>query len=893
MQTNAFGYYLYDEPEKLFGINHSRPRPNKFRIDKAKSNLARYKYNEPNQEKVFKEKLPIPDLLADNIFDHFEKMSEELLGKEIDMIDSFAETPFTWTKREVIEGINNITLELEAGWQVYCKKQKHWKKIKNPPENSVIIYDTETFVLGGNYPIIGVAMNHNYLYLWLPENLDPNKKLIPLGNKKVIIGHNIGFDLGKTREPFTLEEHSQYWLDTQSMHIIVGGLASGQRWYTALKESAYKDKLTEAQRRRFKFKPKWGDQGTTNSLVATYNYHVVEDEDWFNEDCKRLEEADKELRDVFVKGTLKSIQDGIRDGKLLEYAVLDVFYTFKLFLKLYPKFRYHKPAKTSLAGMMLRMDGRIPLSPKWTEWIEGCEKIYAEHLEEVGKFVRDTAKKVYAEYLKNPSFWKDDPWLNQLNWNVKTKKGKYAGMPDWYRPFHKDPDIVYTTKAVITHLFLRLTWEDSVLIKTKQMGWVYREHGKLKKVPHYKEDGANVGELITKNYLYAIDAGILKATGSEESKRIFQIAKATSFWRGVRSRVMGKIVINENDNLITVAEPLPYGTITGRVVEKLMLTLCSTKPDRIGTELKTRIEAPKGYEISGFDFDGQEMHIAALLADKYAAGVPGATPISFQVLTGNKADKTDSHSALAKYLEVERDDAKPLNFLCAYSGGKKALSEKLQLNHREWTKDFCDALAEKTLSLKKGLKKGNYYFNGTDSDLFNYMEDLVTQKRPRLAALNTLISRALWSEYCDTIHAETGRQIKEFYTGRANWLIQGCAAEMLDASLVAIKWLGRKYEILFRYILSIHDDLRYLTKPEQRKKCAMIYQIAHIWAWSLLHYGLDMCEMPLAGAFLSGVEFDYRLRKSPKEKTSSISHDGSQEPEGITLTIEDLIGVTL
>ena len=543
--------------------------------------------------------------------------------------------------------------------------------------------------------------------------------------------------------------------------------------------------------------------------------------------------------------------------------------------------------------MMLRMDGRIPLTPKWTNWIEGCEKVYNKHLEEVAAFVRKCASRYYQRFLKEPEFWIEDPWLKQLDWEVKTVKGKYGGMPTWYRPFHKEPNIVYTTKAVITHLFLRLTWEGFPLIKSKNQGWIYKELGKLKKVPHYKSEGANVGELITKNYLYAIDAGLLQSGGSEESERIFQIAKATSFWRGVRSRVMGKIVVKEDGHLFTVAEPIPYGTITGRVVEKLMLTLCSTKPDRIGTELKTRIESPENLEFSGFDFDGQEMHIAALLADKYATGIPGSTPMSFQVLTGNKADKTDSHSALANYLEVDRDSAKPLNFLCAYSGGKKALSENLQIAHRTWSKGHCDALAAKTLELKKGNKKGNYFYNGTDSDLFNYMEDLVTSERPRLAALKTLISRALWSEFCDSIDSDTGRENKEFYTGRANWLIQGCAAEMLDASLVAIKWLGQKYDVYFRYVLSIHDDIRYLTKPEQRKKCAMIYQITHIWVWSLLHYGLDMCEMPLAGAFLSGVEFDSRLRKSPKECTTSISHDGSNEPEGITLTIEDLDGFTL
>ena len=888
---NPLGYELFNQPKKIFGNAVELPSHNKFIIDKAKKNLASFGYNEPNQEKVYRGEIELPELLGSDIKEHFENMSQELIGKQLDMLFKFATRKLLWTKKLVEDAINHPSLDIVGGWQRYHIDGGSWEKVEYP-DDGVLIYDTETYVLGGNYPIIGQAMNHTYLYLWLPENLDPQNNLIPIGHNKILIGHNVGFDLGKTLEPYTLDEHDNLWVDTQSMHIIVAGLAAGQRWYKALKNSSHKGKLSEEQKRRLLFDPDWGDKGATNSLVEVYNHHVVELAGFFDKP-PRLEEGDKELRDMFVKSPLETIQNGICNGELLIYAFLDVFYTFLIFIQLYPKFRQHKPTKTSFAGFILRMDGRIPVCKDWFKWVRGCEDKYNELQEKVAVLIRKEAKILYEKFLEDPEYFVNDPWLKQLKWVVETKKGKYAGVPKWYRPFIKNENHKVTTKSLLAHIVLKLTWEKSPIVKIKGKGWCYEEHGRLRKIPHYKEEGANVGELITKNYMYAVEAGILESQGSDQCKEIFQIAKSCSYWRGIRSRVMGKIIKEENGTLITVAEPLPYGTITGRVVEKLMLTLCSTKRDRIGTELKTRITAPDGWSIVGFDIDQEEMHIAALLADKQSGSIVGSSPLSFQVLTGNKADGTDAHSALANFLQIDRNAAKPLNFLCAYGGGEKALSDKLRLEHKTWSKEYCLDLARKALTRKKGEKKGLYYIGGTDSELYNYMDKLVSESSPRLAALDTMITRALLPKYCDKYNKETGVVNKEFFTGRANWLIQGCAAEFLDALLVAIKWLANHYNVTLRYVISIHDELWYITPHGQELKAAKIFQIAHLWVWSLLHYGLGMYEMPLAGAFISGVAIDNRVRKSVDECTTTISHDGSNEPDGREVTIFELEDIKL
>lgn len=884
---NDLGYKLYRESQKIFGEIEDFPTYNQYFIEGLKNNLKKFSCDKINQDNVFEKALPFPKLSGNNINEHFNKVAEEFLGDWSAKIKDFCNKKLLWNEKLLTEAVSKFSID--EGWQRYHIRQKQWESTTFP-EEGVIIYDTETYVKGGNYPIIGMVLSHEYLYLWLPKDLNPKKGLISIGNNKLIVGHNVGFDLGKTAEPYTLKEHTNLWLDTQSMHIVSCGLASGQRWYKNLVDSGKSfDELTKEEQTVIRVKPRWADTGTTNSLVACYNYHVVE-QDFFNlNGLKPLKKEAKELRDIFVKGSLEEIQSGIKNGSLLTYAVLDVLYTFRLFQALWPKFHYHKSSPVSLAGMLLRMDGRIPLTSDWQSWIANCDRVYNEKLKEIGDLVRKEANKLFVSFQQGEEFWKEDPWFKQLDWTIESNKGKYAGIPNWYRPFIRDPDIQYTTKADLTHLVLKLKWEGFPLIKTKSSGWCYKENKQYKKVPHYNKKGANVGQLITKNYLWAVEAGKLTSDASDNVQKIFEIAKAISYWTGNQKRIKEKMLVKEDGNLLTVAEPLPYGTITGRKVEKLILTLCSTKKDRVATELKSRIEAPKGWKIVGFDFDGQEMHLAALIADIQASGIPGSTPISFQVLTGNKKDGTDSHSSLSIKLEVDRETAKPLNFLMAYGGGQHALTTKISLNNRQWSEVFCSKLAQKTISIKKGKKdKYGRYQGGTDSELYNFMDDIISNSRPRLPMLGTVISQTLWPEYCDSIHPRTGKIVKEFFTGRANWLIQASAAEILDATLLIIWWLSKTFGLTLRYITDIHDDVRYLIPENQARKACLIFQLAHVWVWSLFHYNIGMPELPLCGAFLSATDIDYRMRKSVTEKTSTVSHDGSDEPDGEELSIFDL-----
>ena len=101
----------------------------------------------------------------------------------------------------------------------------------------------------------------------------------------------------------TKSEPENFYFDTLSAHIAVSGLASGQRWLYVLANKDVED-LTEEEKRKLEFRPKWAEEGSTNSLVNVYNFHVAAVRDYFGqEDVHWMKDADKEIRDVFVKAT--------------------------------------------------------------------------------------------------------------------------------------------------------------------------------------------------------------------------------------------------------------------------------------------------------------------------------------------------------------------------------------------------------------------------------------------------------------------------------------------------------------------------------------------------------------------------------------------------------------
>ena len=53
-------------------------------------------------------------------------------------------------------------------------------------------------------------------------------------------------------------------------------------------------------------------------------------------------------------------------------------------------------------------------------------------------------------------------------------------------------------------------------------------------------------------------------------------------------------------------------------------------------------------------------------------------------------------------------------------------------------------------------------------------------------------------------------------TSRINWVVQSSAVDYLHIMLACMNWLIEEYQINARFIISIHDEIRYIVKEEDR-----------------------------------------------------------------------------
>lgn len=60
-----------------------------------------------------------------------------------------------------------------------------------------------------------------------------------------------------------------------------------------------------------------------------------------------------------------------------------------------------------------------------------------------------------------------------------------------------------------------------------------------------------------------------------------------------------------------------------------------------------------------------------------------------------------------------------------------------------------------------------------------------------------------------------------------------------------MKWLMNEFKIQGRFSISIHDEVRYLIKTEDRYKAALALQITNLLVRSLFSYQLGFDDLPL------------------------------------------------
>lgn len=486
MKKNELGYPVLSEGlhQKIFG-KEKPPAMRPAQKAKAEKLLKQFGIQVPvdHPENLYDGPLPLPQLKGDTLKEHFEKIAQDQIGRYKDLGDLLYQCQ--------LPAIPPTELFVyQPGWTRYSQKDSgEWATEQVPyPLEEAFTFDTETFVEGGAFPIIGTAVSDKATYIWLaselinptiPEDEWDQTSLIPIGKERFVAGHNISYDRVRAQEGYSLEHTrpENFYFDTLSAHIGVSGLAGGQRWLYVL-AAKDPDNLTEEEKRKLRYAPKWLEKGSTNSLVQCYNFHVYEVRKYFGDDKVRpLNQGDKKIRDVFVTASHMAQITAVIE-KAVEYAVRDAHYTAELFQALWPKYLDSTPSLVGLCGHYHLNGSVVPLVNNWHEWVKNVERVYAEYSEEMTTICKKLVWKYYEEWKSAEDkdlYVRGDPWLCQLDWEVASMKGRYAGVPNWVRPFIKAPETPIGVKSRLAHLLLKLEWEGQPLTWREGDGWCYWE----------------------------------------------------------------------------------------------------------------------------------------------------------------------------------------------------------------------------------------------------------------------------------------------------------------------------------------------------------------------------------------------------------------------------------
>jgi DNA polymerase I-like protein with 3'-5' exonuclease and polymerase domains len=186
----------------------------------------------------------------------------------------------------------------------------------------------------------------------------------------------------------------------------------------------------------------------------------------------------------------------------------------------------------------------------------------------------------------------------------------------------------------------------------------------------------------------------------------------------------------------------------------------------------------------------------------------------------------------------------------------------------------------------RGMTSGAKWFGGSESHTFNELENIAMSWRAATPVLGCKISRVLEYRFVQN----------NYLPSRVNWVVQSSAVDYLHLLLVAMSWLMRDCGIQGRFVISIHDEVRYLVKEEHRYEAALVLQISNLLVRSMFCSRLNMANLPQDVAFFSGVDIDRVMRKEPDSECFTPSNpqglsEGCNIPPGESLNIHDLVEI--
>ncbi|KAI1655034.1 DNA polymerase family A-domain-containing protein [Daldinia decipiens] len=925
--------------EQIFK-NGSDPPPQEL-IDLSIDHLSRHDLYGKNTDNTQPIAFDVPELQGVTLDEHFHKLGMDCANPFLDMAKVFAEKhaplrPKEWVRR--------------SGWTKYYDDGTPPEQVEFP-DSDMLCFDVEVMWKESSFAVMACAMSPTNWYAWLSPWLlgesDTDRHLIPLGDpnkERIIVGHNVGYDRARILEEYDLKQSRNSFLDTMSLHVAVNGMCSQQRptWMKHQKNRELRDKITKETdnmelvnllANTYEDEEElWVERSSINSLrhVAQFHLNIA---------------IDKAARDQFGELDREGIVGKL--DELLDYCAADVVVTHKVYKIIFPNFLKVCPHPVSFAALRHLSSVILPVNKSWDAYVQNAEATYHRLSDSVQDRLISLAEKA-IEIKDDEDKWSNDPWLRQLDWSgqeIKMVKGKKKGdpprpsarqkkpgMPKWYKDLFKKSDaaISLTVRTRIAPLLLRLAWDGYPLVWSDKYGWVFKvplsdmskysptqltkcdfsdeptealkndRTGVYFKLPHKDGPTTRCVNPLAKGYLPYFENGTLSSE-YPLAKEALDMNASCSYWISARSRITSQMVVYEENKVENNEEDcakkddydlgyilpqiIPMGTITRRAVENTWLTASNAKKNRVGSELKAMVKAPPGYCFVGADVDSEELWIASVIGDA-TFKLHGGNAIGFMTLEGTKAAGTDLHSRTASILGITRNNAKVFNYGRIYGAGLKFAATLL----RQFNPSLSDAetleIAGKLYATTKGTKttrktlsKRPFWRGGTESFVFNKLEEFAEQDRPRTPVLGAGITEALLTRYI----SKGG-----YLTSRINWAIQSSGVDYLHLLIVSMDYLTRRFNITARLAISVHDEIRYLVKNEDKYRAAMALQVANLWTRAMFAQQVGINDLPQACAYFSAIDIDHILRKEVDMDCVTPSHS-TPIPPGESLDIMQLL----
>ncbi|KAK7541278.1 DNA polymerase gamma [Phyllosticta citribraziliensis] len=929
-------------------FSSGQPRPSQELIDLAKDHLTRHELLGKNQDSTPPVGLELPPLNGKTLDEHFHKIGMDVAEPYLSLAKEYIRAnappkPRKWVRRsgwtkyysdgssEAVNAPNESLLTFDT--EVMYKETSYacmacaasptaWYAWISP----WLLEESES---DGHLIPLG----------------DPDKP-------KLVVGHNIGYDRARIAEEYSLLQSKTFFMDTMSLHVAVNGMCSRQRpkWVKHRKERDLRDKiassdenvdlnsLLQSGKLSDEEEELWIGRSSINSLRDVAKFH-----------CDiTIDKARREYFGELDRQGIREKLDELLDYCAADVEITHRVYkkVFPLFIELCP----HPVSFAAIRFIAQEILPINESWNEYLENAEGTYQKMSEGVQQrlVDLAHKALESKDDPDHYNNDPWLSQLDWSGQEIKMVKGKKKsdpprpsasqKMPGMPKWYKdlyPKAKGP-INLTTRTRVSPIMLRLSWDGFPLVWSDKYGWTYRvpnetplsdemkaavcdmheeEDLKLRddranvylKVPHKDGPTARCTNPMAKGYLQYFENGRLTSAYAY-AKEALSMNASCSYWISARERIKSQMAVLEGDAHLNgeavvpsaegvekrdgdkkigyiLPQVIPMGTITRRSVENTWLTASNAKKNRVGSELKAMVKAPPGYVFVGADVDSEELWIASLVGDAQFK-LHGGNAIGFMTLEGTKSAGTDLHSRTASILGISRNDAKIFNYGRIYGAGLKFAAQLL----RQFNPSLTEAQTTETASklyqetkgkktLRKILLDRGFWRGGTESFVFNKLEDFAEQEQPRTPVLGAGITEALMKRFL----SKGG-----FITSRINWAIQSSGVDYLHLLIVGMDFLTRRYNIQARLAITVHDEIRYLVKEEDKYRAAMALQVANLWTRAMFSQQVGIDDLPQSCAFFSAVDIDHVLRKEVDLDCVTPSHP-NPIPAGESIDIEGLL----